>query len=58
LLVEIVEGKAPTALAIGGLDGEPLFPGTASGPKINVIFTDSDGDGRLPADYDGEVIEG
>jgi hypothetical protein len=44
LLIETVEGKAPTILT--GMDGEPLFNGSASErPLIHVNFIESDGDG-------------
>ena len=60
LLIEMTEGKAPTALTIGGMDGEPLFGAlNADRPTLHVHFAESDGDGRLPADYiEGGIIDG
>lgn len=52
LIIETIEGKAPQSLSLGGLDGEPLFPSTATGPMIHVHFVESDGDGA-PKIIDG-----
>jgi hypothetical protein len=56
LLAELTEGRsAPFGVSIG-LEGETEFPGAAR-PMIHVHFTDSDGNGNLPADYDDQIFD-
>ena len=59
LLIEMTEGRAPQSLSLGGMDGEPLFGNPTDRPFIHVHFVESDGDGRLPADYiEGNIVDG
>lgn len=50
------DGKAAQSMSLSGADGEALFPHPDNGPRLNVLFVSSDGNGHL-SEEDQKMIE-